>query len=151
MPPGFHRAGSPLRTLFRDPRRAEQEWFTRHGYVPGIHLLAVRAEALAARPALGQELVDLFEAAKRLSAARRDKLVDVTPWHNEEVAATARVFASDWMPYGWSENRAMIAAFQDELVAQHLLDARVPESDLFPFRMEPAPLENTVEEPAWTA
>jgi 4,5-dihydroxyphthalate decarboxylase len=146
MPPGFHRTGSPLRTLFRDPRQAEQAWFATHGFVPGIHLLGVRADTLARQPGLGQELVDLFEAAKRLSATRRDKLVDVTPWHNEEVAATARVFASDWMPYGWSANRRMIAAFQDELVAQHLLDAPVPESDLFPFPVEPA-----VEEHAWTA
>jgi 4,5-dihydroxyphthalate decarboxylase len=151
MPPGFHRTGSPLRTLFRDPRRAEQEWYAAHGFVPGIHLLAVRADALARQPGLAQELVDLFEAAKRLSAARRDKLVDVTPWHNEEVAATVRVFASDWMPYGWSANRRMIAVFQDELVAQHLLDAPVPESDLFPLPLEPAPLEPVQEEPAWTA
>jgi 4,5-dihydroxyphthalate decarboxylase len=147
MPPGFHRTGSPLRTLFRDPRRAEQEWFAAHRFVPGIHLLAVRADALGERPGLAQELVDLFEAAKRLSAARRDKLVDISPWHNEEVAATARVFASDWMPYGWAANGSMIAAFQDELVAQHLLDAPVPESDLFPLRLEPL----REEEPAWTA
>jgi 4,5-dihydroxyphthalate decarboxylase len=146
MPPGFHRVGSPLRTLFRDPRRAEQEWFATHGFVPGIHLLAVRADVLAGQPGLAQELVDVFEAAKRLSVARRDKLVDVTPWHNEEVAATARVFASDWMPYGWSANRSMVAAFQAELVAQHLLDAPVPEADLFPL-----PLEPPSQETAWTA
>jgi len=146
MPPGFHRTGSRLRTLFRDPRGAEQAWFAAHGFVPGIHLLGVRADVLGDAPGLAQELVDLFEAAKRVSAVRRTKLADVTPWLNEEVAVTTRVFGADWMPYGWSANRRMVAAFQDELVAQHLLAAPVPESDLFPF-----PLEPTVEEPAWTA
>ncbi|MGH3586250.1 MAG: hypothetical protein ACRDQ0_07980 [Pseudonocardia sp.] len=147
MPPGFHDTGSALRTLHRDPRRAEQTWFAAHGFVPGIHLLGVRADLLARRPGLAQELVDLFEDAKRLSVARHRKLVDVTPWLNEEVAVTTRVFGTDWMPYGWSANRRMIAAFQDELVAQHLLAAPVPEPDLFPYPIEPAEKE----EPAWTA
>ncbi|TQM13699.1 4,5-dihydroxyphthalate decarboxylase [Pseudonocardia kunmingensis] len=151
MPPGFHRTGSPLRTLFRAPRSAEQRWFDTHGFVPGIHLLGVRADVLAREPGLAQELVDLFEAAKRVSAARRTKLVDVSPWLNEEVAATTRVFGSDWMPYGWSPNRRMIAAFQEELVAQRLLAAPVPDTDLFPFRPDPAPQYDVVEDAAWTA
>jgi 4,5-dihydroxyphthalate decarboxylase len=138
MPPGFHGTGSPLRTLFRDPRWAEQTYHARHGFVPGIHLLGVRAEILARRPGLGQELVDLFDAAKRLSADRRNKLADVTPWHNEEVALTRRVFGADWMPYGWAANRRMIAAFQDELVAQRLLVGPVPDEDLFPFALDPS-------------
>lgn len=136
MPPGFHDSGSPLRTLLPDPRAAELAYYAEHRFVPGIHLLGVRAEALAARPALGQELVDLFEAAKRLSATRRRKLADITPWHNEEVTATTRVFGTDWMPYGWSLNRGMVAAFQTELVAQDLLVAPVPEGDLFPGGLE---------------
>jgi 4,5-dihydroxyphthalate decarboxylase len=137
MPPGFYADDSPLRTLFRDSRAAEREFFECHGYVPGIHVLGVRAQALAGRPETAQELVDHFEDAKRLSRTRRDKLMDITPWHNEEVAVTTRVFGNDWMPYGLDRNRVMIRAFVDELVEQRLLERRVPIEDLFPFDVEP--------------
>ncbi|TDO47728.1 4,5-dihydroxyphthalate decarboxylase [Kribbella sp. VKM Ac-2527] len=141
MPTGFHAQDSGLRTLFRDTRRAEQEYYARLGFIPGIHLLALRSEVLADRPELAQQLVDLFESAKQLSYLRRNKLMDVTPWHNEEVAVTARVFGPDWMPYGVSADRRMVAAFQEQLVAQELLTAPVPAGDLFPYSIDP--LEKT--------
>lgn len=143
MPGGFHSPDSNLRTLFRDSRAAELEYHARHGFVPGIHLLALRSEVLTDRPELAQQLVDLFESAKQLSYLRRNKLMDITPWHNEEVALTARVFGPDWMPYGVSTDRRMVAAFQEQLVAQELLTAPVPADDLFPYSIDPQPLETT--------
>ncbi len=141
MPPGFHDEDSPFRTLFRDTRTEEREYYGRHGFVPGIHLLAVRNEVLERQPEIAQQLIDLFEQAKQLSFQRRNKLMDVTPWHNEEVGITTRVFGSDWMPYGVSPDRRMVAAFQEQLVAQELLAHPVPEEDLFPYQIDP--LEKT--------
>ncbi|TDD27317.1 hypothetical protein E1218_10840 [Kribbella turkmenica] len=141
MPPGFHDADSPFRTLFRDTRAEERAYFARHGFIPGIHLLALRREVLAARPELAQQLIDRFEQAKQLSFQRRNKLMDVTPWHNEEVGVTTRVFGGDWLPYGVSPDRRMVAAFQEQLVAQELLEHPVPEGDLFPYQIDP--LERT--------
>lgn len=137
MPAGFHSPGSALRTLYRDSRTAELEYYGRHGFVPGIHLLALRSDVLTQRPELAQQLVDLFESAKQLSYVRRNKLMDVTPWHNEEVAVTTRVFGPDWMPYGVSADRRMVDAFQEQLVAQELLTAPVPAGDLFPHAIDP--------------
>jgi 4,5-dihydroxyphthalate decarboxylase len=137
MPPGFHAAGSDLRTLYPDSRQAEADYYRRHGYTPGIHVLALRAEVLRDRPEAAQKLVTAFEAAKRLSRARRDKLVDVTPWHNEEVAFATRVLGADWLPYGVTADRAMVRDFQTELVEQRLLTGPVPEQDLFPYPVEP--------------
>lgn len=143
MPPGFHEPDSELRTLYPDNRQAEIGYFGRHGYIPGIHVLAVRAEVLHAEPALAQQVVDAFEAAKRLSRARRDKLVDITPWHDEEVALATRVIGDDWLPYGVSADRAMVRDFQTELVEQRLLSGPVPSEDLFPFPVEPVTAEET--------
>lgn len=142
MPPGFHTADSDLRTLYPDNRQAEADYYGRHRYIPGIHVLTVRSEVLRGNPAAAQQLVTAFEAAKRLSRARRDKLVDVTPWHNEEVAFASRVIGSDWLPYGLSADRVMVRDFQTELVEQRLLAGPVPEQDLFPYPVEP----NTAEE-----
>lgn len=141
MPPGFFEPGSPFRPLFPDVRAAEADYFRRHGFIPGMHVLAVRAEHLSAQPSLAGDLMDAFEAAKWLSRARRDKLMDVTPWHNEEIATANRIIGPDWMPYGLSADRHMVAAFQAELVAQHLLRQEVPEEDLFPWPVEPSSVE----------
>ncbi|GAA1346084.1 hypothetical protein [Arthrobacter roseus] len=141
MPPAFYEIGSPFRPLFRDSQQAEAEYFARVGFVPGIHLIGVRAE-LAENPGQLQELMDLFSASKEISAARRNKLLDITPWHNEVLAATTRIFGQDWMPYGWSANALMIDAFQTELVEQGIVTSRLEASDLFPYQLEPSqPLE----------
>lgn len=138
MPPGFDDADSPYRTLIPDTRAAERDYFRYHGFIPGIHLLAVRREHLDRDPDAGQRLVDAFEAAKRLSLARRRKLLDVTPWQNEEMAQTIATFGDDWLRYGWRHDRHMVAAFQAELVAQQLLAEPVAESTLFPYPFEPS-------------
>ncbi|TDW86471.1 hypothetical protein [Kribbella sp. VKM Ac-2566] len=137
MPPGFHAEDSLYRTLFRDTRAEEREYYGRHGYIPGIHLLALRKEVLEERPEIAQQLIDLFEQAKQLSFQRRNKLMDITPWHNEEIGVTTRTFGPDWMPYGVSADRRMVAAFQDHLVAQELLAQPVPAEDLFPYQIDP--------------
>jgi 4,5-dihydroxyphthalate decarboxylase len=137
MPPGFYDPGSPFRPLYADTRTAEVEYFGRHGFVPGIHLLALRSGVLRREPEAAQRLLDLFEAAKRISRIRRDKLMDVTPWHNEDIALATRVIGSDWMPFGFAGDRGMVQAFQEELVAQGLLTRPVPERELFPLALEP--------------
>lgn len=137
MPPGFYHRDSLFRPLYPDIRSVEIAYFERHAFVPGMHVLAVRTDVLNRDPEGAQRLVNLFEIAKRLSRARRDKLMDVTPWHNEDIALATRVIGGDWMPYGFEGDRAMVRAFQDELVAQGLLTSRVPERDLFPYAIEP--------------
>lgn len=137
MPPGFYESGSPFRTLFRNSQQAEAAYFTRVGFIPGIHLIGVRAELAENRRQL-QELMDLFTTAKNISAARRSKLLDVTPWHNEALAATTQAIGQDWIPYGWSANKVMIDAFQTELVEQSIIGSCMEASELFPLQLEPS-------------
>jgi 4,5-dihydroxyphthalate decarboxylase len=138
MPPGFYDPASSLRPLYPDTRTAEVDYFRRHGFVPGIHVLALRSDVLRRRPEAAQRIVDLFEAAKRVSRMRRDKLMDITPWHNEDIALATRVIGRDWMPFGFAGDRDMVRAFQHELVAQGLLTRPVPEGELFPLALEPS-------------
>ena len=141
MPSGFYETDAPFRTLYRDPQRAESDYYATTGFIPGIHVLAVKTSLLEAAPALAGELVEMFETAKEISAARRGKLLDITPWQNEAIASATRIFGSDWMPYGLDSNRSMIAAFQTELVAQGLMDEPVDVDRLFP---QIAPASQTI-------
>jgi 4,5-dihydroxyphthalate decarboxylase len=138
MPPRFYEPDSPIRPLYPDTRTAEVDYFQRHGFVPGIHVLALHSDVLRHDPEIAQRILDLFETAKRISRMRRDKLMDITPWHNEDIAFATRVVGDDWLPFGFSGDRQMVCAFQEELVAQRLLKSPVPERDLFPFALEPS-------------
>ena len=138
MPAGFYEPGSPLRTLFRDSRAAEEDYYRSTGYVPGIHLLAVQTRVLDANPEAAQELVNLFESSRILSDSRRGKLQDVTPWQNEALAETTRVFGSNWMATGWKHNQPMISGLQTEMIAQGLLASHLADDALFPFKPEPS-------------
>lgn len=136
MPPDFYSVDSPFRPLFTNARGSEADYFSRTGFIPGIHLLGVQTDVLEEEPERAQELTDLFQSAKRLSASRRRKLQDVTPWQNEAVAETIRTFGDDWMPYGWGPNEKMIHSFVEEMQAQHLLRPTLTADELFPFRTE---------------
>ena len=138
MPPRFYDPDSPIRPLYPDTRAAEVDYFQRHGFVPGIHVLALRSDVLRHAPEVAQQILDLFETAKWISRMRRDKLMDITPWHNEDIAFATRVVGHDWLPFGFSGDRRMVCAFQEELLAQGLLKSPVPERDLFPFALEPS-------------
>ncbi|MSE19375.1 nitrate ABC transporter substrate-binding protein, partial [Pantoea agglomerans] len=48
MPEGFFLAGSGLRQLQTDFYQAERDYFNRVGYVPGIHILALKPALAAA-------------------------------------------------------------------------------------------------------
>lgn len=132
MPTGFYETDAPFRTLYRSPQQAEADYYAITGFIPGIHVLAVQTPLLEASPGQSGKLTELFETAKEISAARRGKLLDITPWQNEAIASATRIFGSDWMPYGLAANRAMIAAFQTELVSQGLLNEEVDVDLLFP-------------------
>ena len=118
MPPGHFAASAPLRHLLIDYPATEREYFAHHGFVPGIHLLAVRRELIEQRPELAGVLVELFERSKQQWWQRRRELADATPWQLAELERTAAVFGADWMPYGVASNRLMLEHFTAELAAQ---------------------------------
>jgi 4,5-dihydroxyphthalate decarboxylase len=131
MPPGFHEPGSPLRHLLTDYRDREIDYFARHGFVPGIHLLTLKRAVVSQHPWLPAALAELFDASKLRWHGRRRLLADTTPWLLAEFDLLATTLASDWMPYGVVENAAMAAAFCTELYAQGITPAPIDPEVLF--------------------
>jgi len=131
MPPGFHVDGGPLRPLLDDYPAAEAAYLRDVGFIPGIHLVAVRRETVDRRPEVLADLCRALGASRDAWWATQRKLADPTPWAIADIDRTERLAGSDWMPYGLRANDTMIAAFCAELRAQGLLDAPVGVADLF--------------------
>lgn len=133
MPESFLEAGSPFRTLFTDTYAEEANFFSSRGYIPGLHLIAVRTSVLERRPGYAEGLLTAFAQSQRHSHRERAKLQDVAPWMNEALRMSVAVVGHEFNPVGLAPNRQMIADFQQELCDQHLMTAPVPLHDLFPY------------------
>jgi len=132
MPPGFFERGSRFRHLLADLHGAELAYFNAVGYIPGIHILGVKADLAAKHPWLPQELSDLLDESQRVWLEKRRKYADTTPWIVDELGRCARDLPPDWNASGLESNRRMIADFLAEIRKQNLADTDLTPDDLFP-------------------
>lgn len=120
-PQGFFAKDSAIVHLFRDYRTVEKEYFARVGYCPGIHVAALRRSVFERDPTIAPRLFAAFEESKRRWREDRRRLADTTPWVLMELEETAALLGEDWQPYGIEPNRAMLATFCGEQLAQGLV------------------------------
>lgn len=132
MPPGFYEPASGLRALLPDYRAAEIAYFRAVGYVPGIHILALKPSVAAEHPTLAAALSEALDEAARVWLAKREKYADTTPWIIDELARCARDLPADWQANGYAANSGMIDAFAEELFAQRITARRLSAAELFP-------------------
>ncbi|WP_353186497.1 nitrate ABC transporter substrate-binding protein [Bosea sp. (in: a-proteobacteria)] len=132
MPPGFFTPDSPFRHLLADLPGAELGYFREVGYVPGIHILGLKADLARRHPWLPQALSDLVDESQRLWLEKRRKYADTTPWIIDELGRCGRDLPEGWNASGLEPNRRMIAGFLDEIRAQGLAETGLTPDTLFP-------------------
>ncbi|RQR43468.1 nitrate ABC transporter substrate-binding protein [Burkholderia sp. Bp9131] len=131
MPSGFFHPDSGLRQLLPNSRELELAYFNEVGFVPGIHILAVRRAVVEEYPWLPKAMSQLFDASAEMWQQKREKYADTTPWIIDELRAVSRDLPSTWNKNGLAANRPMIEAFANELVAQRILRRVVTPDELF--------------------
>ena len=132
MPAGYFGQGSPFRQLLPDFVAAERAYFDDVGYIPGMHLITVKADLAAAHPWLGAEISRMVDESRRIWTAKRRKYADTTPWMLDELLRCARDLPDDVEASGLAANRSMIADFGRELHVQGILDRALTPDELFP-------------------
>jgi 4,5-dihydroxyphthalate decarboxylase len=142
MPPGFYGRESKFRHLVTDLHGAELDYFNAVGYVPGIHVLGIKAALAARYPWLPQALSDLLDESQQVWLEKRRKYAETTPWIIEELGRSGRDLPEGWNASGLEPNRRMIADFLAEIRRQGLAD-----TDLTPDTLFPA-VSNLIGEPA---
>jgi 4,5-dihydroxyphthalate decarboxylase len=120
------------RRLFRDVRAEEVRYFKAHGYYPIMHVMAVKRDLIEQRPALGRELLAMFDAAKALAYSYYDDsnyalLVDTRAYLEQE----RRDFGADPWPNGFKANAKNLDCFIGYSHDQRLIPEKFPATRLF--------------------
>ncbi|MDE1996602.1 MAG: nitrate ABC transporter substrate-binding protein, partial [Rhizobiaceae bacterium] len=121
MPEGYFAQNSAFRQVLPDFRNAERDYFDAVGYVPGMHLIGLKAEIVAKHPWVISELSAMIDESQRLWLSKRRKYADTTPWMFDELLKTAVELPEGWDASGFAPNRRMIADFASELHIQGIL------------------------------
>lgn len=132
FPPPALLAEGVIRPLFADSLSESADYFTRRGYFPIMHVMAIREDSIARHPALGAYLVEAWEEAKRIAAkAYDDPAYTLFPALAAELQERKRRFGSDPWPSGLAANLANLRDFIADMVDQRLIDAPFDPAELF--------------------
>jgi 4,5-dihydroxyphthalate decarboxylase len=132
MPSGFFSPGAKFRPFLPDFRAEEARYFKVAGYVPGIHILGLKAGLVAEHPWLPQALSDLLDESQRIWLEKRRRYAETTPWIFDDLLRSAQELPESWNASGLEANRAMIADFIDQIRLQKLAKTDLTPETLFP-------------------
>ncbi|GHD19331.1 ABC transporter substrate-binding protein [Tianweitania populi] len=142
MPEGYFEPDSPFRQLLPNFREDERRYFDEVGYVPGMHLIGVKAAIIAEHPWAVAELSSVIDQSQRVWAAKRRKYAETTPWMFEEILNCARDLPEGWDASGFAFNRPMIDDFAHELHVQGIMKRRMTPEELFAFDVDGQPIQS---------
>ena len=130
-PRGFDDPGSGIRRLYEDYRSVEREYYRRTRIYPGHHVIVLRRPFAERHPAAVGAIFRAFVRAYAVSEHHHRVLHETSPWILVDLEEQSRLMGPDYRPYGYQENRAMVAAFCDEQFAQGLIPEPLDPDALF--------------------
>ena len=131
MPEGFFGPDSRFRPVVPDLVGTEMAYFRHHGFVPGIHCMALREDMVRAYPWLPQAISDLLDRSRAIWLAKRQRYSDTSPWLFDEHLRVGRELPEDWDASGIEQNRHMLATFIAAALEQGLIARDVSPESLF--------------------
>lgn len=134
MPAGFYEKGYGLRQLQPDFVEQEKAWYGRWGFVPGIHILAMKKDFVDAHPKAPGQLAELLRSSQDMWLAKRRKYFESTPWLIASLLEMARALPKDWDPIGLEPNREMLNEFARQQYLQKLTGELRDADFLFPYK-----------------
>ncbi len=130
-PRGFGDPGSGLRRLYSDYQSVEREYYRRTRIYPGHHVIVLRRAFVERHPGAVAPIFRAFVRAREVSEHNHRVLHETSPWLLADLEEQSALMGPAFRPYGYRENRAMVAAFCDEQFAQGLIREPLPPDTLF--------------------
>ena len=113
--PSCFSAGSPdVVRLFPDYRKTEQDYFSRTGIFPTMHVVGIRKSLVEQHPWLPVSVYKAFLEAKRYATEDLKQvghLAVTLPWSVAELEATKKLMGEDYWSYGLDANRHVLETF----------------------------------------
>ena len=120
-PRGFDDPRSGIRRLYPDYRGVEREYYRRTGIYPGHHVIALRRTFFDRHPGAAMPVFRAFVRAREASEHNHRLLHETSPWVLADLEEQSALMGPAFRPYGYRENRAMVAAFCVEQFEQGLI------------------------------
>ncbi len=138
MPRGYFTPGAlNLRPVVKDFKAHEAAYFKETGYVPGIHILAMKESFVRQNPWAVKALCELLDASRKMWREKRRRYAETTPWIIKDLIDEGELLGEDYDAYGFEANRKMVDDFCREAYEQHLTAHLNTAEKLFPkeFRL----------------
>ena len=123
--------------LYPDVHERQKEFYRKTGSHIIVHVIAVRGDVMAGRPALGEELCTAFDRAKqRAYDLLQNERMTSLPLMRSYLDETVATFGEDPWSYGFQQNRPELDCFLGYAWEQGLTQKRLSPEDLFdgPYR-----------------
>jgi len=127
--------GNPkVRRLYPDFRSAERAYYSKTGFFPIMHVIAIRRDFAVANPELPRKIFSMYSQAKQ---AAYDDLETTTslkvtlPWVTQEFEDTRALMGDNVWPYGIEANRKELDLVMRYTHEQGLTKSRAKVEDIF--------------------
>lgn len=131
-PPALVQESRNIRRLFADVEGECARYAGARGYLPIMHLVAIKNERVEERPALPRELITLLEDAKRVAYDfYHDPGYALLAFARTEYERQVATLGADPWTSGFKANRANLEQFIAYMVDQRLLEKPVAVESLF--------------------
>jgi 4,5-dihydroxyphthalate decarboxylase len=121
-----------IRRLFPDPNAECEAHYKRNGYLPAMHLIAIRNTVLEAVPELPTILLRLWEQAKAIADDYyHDPGFGLPALSRLTYERQKLVMGEDIWPSGLKANRLNLERFLEDMADQGLIKAPMAVNDLF--------------------
>ncbi len=134
QPKAFAEGNPNVVRLFPDSRKTEQDYYTRTGIFPIMHVVAVRRSLLENSPGLISAIFRTYSDAKAMHMDYMHKIgwaFETLPWFGQELESTEKVMGRNFYSYGFKENEKTLQTLLRYSAEQGLAKKQVPASSLF--------------------
>jgi 4,5-dihydroxyphthalate decarboxylase len=125
-------AAGGIRRLFPDPRAACVDYHAGNGFMPIMHVIAIRDDVIAADPGVPAALLGLYGQARAIASTYFDDPGwSQLPWAQLERECQASLLRGDLWPVGFSANRDNVERFIGYSRLLGLIDRQLAARELF--------------------
>jgi 4,5-dihydroxyphthalate decarboxylase len=133
-PKAFFKGDPNVVRLFPDSRKVEQDYYTKTGIFPIMHVVAVKTVLLDENPWLAASVFNAYKEAKAMNYIHMRKMgwaYSSLPWYGQELDETRKLMGDNYYSYGIETNKQVLKKICKYTYEQGLSKEKLSVKDLF--------------------